>query len=250
MPAVLKYPGVYIEEIPSGVRPISGVSTSDTAFIDYFARGPLNKPVRIGSYAEFARVYGGLDTRSEASYTIGQYFLNGGSVAWVVRVAGGAPAMSAIDLTDGATAILGISAASEGLWGQRLRITVDTATDPVGRFNVTVRELAISPPDQVVRVEVHRNLSMDAADARYAVNAINAASVLITAERRSGAAVTTIPAAAADVALVGGDDGTVPTLPAEIQSGIDALDQIAPAIFSLMCLPGASKLSGANHKSV
>jgi len=250
MPAVLNYPGVYIEEIPSGVRPIAGVSTSDTAFIDYFPRGALNKPVRIGSFAEFSRAFGGLDTSSEASYAIAQYFLNGGSVAWVVRVAGGAPAAASKDFPDGGGAVIRIKAANEGTWGRRLKVTIDTNTDPTGRFNVTVREYAIDPADQVVRTEVHRNLSMDVADGRYSINTINAASELITAERRAAAGANAIPAAAADVALTGGDDGTAPTTPAQVQSGIEALDQIAPAIFSLMCLPGATKLGDANYKIV
>ena len=80
MPAQLTYPGVYIEEVPSGVHTITGVSTSDTAFIDFFPRGPLGEAVRITSLADFQRTYGGLDPRSEASYAIQQFFLNGGSV--------------------------------------------------------------------------------------------------------------------------------------------------------------------------
>ena len=246
MPAVLNYPGVYIEEIPSGVRPIAGVSTSNTAFIDYFPRGALNKPVRIASFAEFSRIYGGLDSRSEAGYAIAQYFLNGGSVAWVVRVAGGAPASAQKDFD----AVIRIKAANEGLWGQRLKVSIDTNTDPTGRFNLTVREFAVDPPDQIVRTEVHRNLSMNAADGRYAVNTINATSELVTAERRSAAGTNTNPATAADVALAGGDDGSAPTTTAQIQSGIDSLDQIAPANFSIMCLPGATKLSDANFRTI
>src|SRR5262245_9773233 len=86
MPANYTYPGVYVEEIPSGVHTIAGVSTSDTAFIDFFKKGPVNRAVRITSFADFERNFGGLDRRSEASYAIQQYYLNGGSVAWVIRV--------------------------------------------------------------------------------------------------------------------------------------------------------------------
>src|SRR5256885_10667103 len=90
MPSAYTYPGVYVEEIPSGVRTITGVSTSDTAFIDFFQRGPLDEAVRITSMGEFERVFGGLDERSEASYAVQQYYLNGGSVAWIVRIASNA----------------------------------------------------------------------------------------------------------------------------------------------------------------
>ena len=65
MPATLTYPGIYVEEVASGVRTISGVSTADTAFVDVFARGPINDAQRITSFADFERVFGGLDDLSE-----------------------------------------------------------------------------------------------------------------------------------------------------------------------------------------
>jgi phage tail sheath protein FI len=85
-------PGVFIEEVPSGVHPIEGVPTSSAAFIDIFQQGPLNKAMQVTSFAEFERAFGGLDAGSEASYAILQYFLNGGQTAWVVRVDGVATA--------------------------------------------------------------------------------------------------------------------------------------------------------------
>src|SRR5262245_55612234 len=85
MPSTLNAPGVYIEEIPSGVRPIVGVSTSDTAFVDWYPRGPAGVPTRVTSFDEFSRVFGGLHAQSNGSYAVLQYFLNGGSVAWIVR---------------------------------------------------------------------------------------------------------------------------------------------------------------------
>src|SRR3954468_20909985 len=86
MPVRPTYPGVYVEEIPSGVHPITGVATSTAAFIGVFRKGLLNEAVQILSQADFEREYGGLDRNSEASYAIQQFFINGGSEAWVVRV--------------------------------------------------------------------------------------------------------------------------------------------------------------------
>lgn len=79
-------PGVYIEEVPFTGKPIEGVPTSTSAFIDIFEQGPISKAVKIDCYSDFERVFGGLHPRSEASYGIQQYFLNGGRDAWVVRV--------------------------------------------------------------------------------------------------------------------------------------------------------------------
>ena len=55
--------------------------------MDYFAHGPMNQAVRILNMGDFEREFGGLHDRSEASYGIYQFFLNGGGEAWVVRVA-------------------------------------------------------------------------------------------------------------------------------------------------------------------
>src|SRR6266446_4010230 len=83
----VSYPGVYIQEVPSGVHTITSVATSITAFIDWFKEGPSNRAVEIFGMTDFQRVFGGLDDRSEASYAISQFFLNGGGTALVVRVA-------------------------------------------------------------------------------------------------------------------------------------------------------------------
>ena len=89
MPTTPTYPGVYIEEIPSGVRTITGVATSIAAFVGYTARGPLNKAVRVLSFADFERNFGGLTQDSEVSYAVQQFFGNGGTDAYVVRAATG-----------------------------------------------------------------------------------------------------------------------------------------------------------------
>jgi len=60
MPVQVSYPGVYIEEIPSGVRTITGVATSITAFLGRAIWGPTNDPVMINSFGDFERQFGGL----------------------------------------------------------------------------------------------------------------------------------------------------------------------------------------------
>jgi phage tail sheath protein FI len=86
MPAALTYPGVYIEEVPSGVRAITGVATSITAFVGRTRRGPVNDPVMLNSWADFERRFGGLWARSPLSFAVRDFYLNGGSQALVVRL--------------------------------------------------------------------------------------------------------------------------------------------------------------------
>src|SRR5829696_6384726 len=86
MPIPPTYPGVYIEEVPSTVRVITGVSTSTTAFIGLAKKGPTDYATTIHSFADYERIFGGLWKESNMSYAIYQYFLNGGTDAVIVRV--------------------------------------------------------------------------------------------------------------------------------------------------------------------
>lgn len=72
--------------------PIIGMPTSVTAFIDFFAEGPTGIPTPIDSFRAFEQTFGSLDPlrkdpRSEASYQVQQFFLNGGNNAIVLRIA-------------------------------------------------------------------------------------------------------------------------------------------------------------------
>src|SRR5215213_439896 len=114
MPATLTFPGVYIEEIPSGVRTIVGVATSITAFIGLASRGPTDDPVVINSNADFERIFGGLSPGSSLGFAVRDFFLNGGSQAIIVRLHNGG---AGAELPVGG---LGLVAASVGKWGNNL----------------------------------------------------------------------------------------------------------------------------------
>src|SRR5207248_5024740 len=120
MPAALSYPGVYIEEIPSGVRTITGVPTSITAFVGRAVKGPVDEPQRISSFADFGRIFGGLWSGSMMSYAVQQYYQNGGSEAVIVRVDNGA-GRATLTLPSGP----GLQASSKGAWGSTMRARVD-----------------------------------------------------------------------------------------------------------------------------
>lgn len=80
-------PGVYVEEIPSGVRRIEGVATSIALFAGWTPRGSADAALKVFSFAEFEREFGGLDARSLLGYSVRQFFANGGRAAWIMRVA-------------------------------------------------------------------------------------------------------------------------------------------------------------------
>ena len=188
MPTTPTYPGVYIEEMPSGVRTIAGVGTSITAFVGYTARGPLNEAVRLLSFADFERTFGGLHRDSEVGYAIQQFFANGGSDSYVVRVATGATrAQVTLGHEDGGGS-LRVRATNEGAWGNLVDLDVDYATtNPDSTFNLTVTRHESNDGEPVAaEVEQHRNLSMNSHSGNYAVNVINNDSRLVRAERAAG----------------------------------------------------------------
>lgn len=267
MPANYAHPGVYIEENSSRVRSITGVSTSNTAFVGYFSRGPINEAVRLTSFADFERIYGGLDIDSEASYAIRQYFSNGGGVAFVVRVAGGSYSAAATTLQGGSPLqdTLRIEAVNPGQWGRSLRIAAVNTGASAGRFNLVVREVAHNQGrEEVVREETHSNLSMSLTDNHYVVDILERSSALVRATN-AGLGQTPITGAtdanglvpeSAFVALTGGGNGISPPDAIAIlgsqlaDTGLYALGTIAPEMFNLLCIPDSADLSEASYSQV
>ena len=86
MPVHATYPGVYVQEIPSGVRAIAGAPTAVAAFVGRAARGPVNRPTVINGYGDYERSFGGLWAASTMSFAVRDFFLNGGGQAVIVRL--------------------------------------------------------------------------------------------------------------------------------------------------------------------
>jgi hypothetical protein len=80
------YPGVYIDEVPSGIRTITGIATAITATIGRAPRGPVNLPTRVQNFGDYTRAFGGLSLDSTMSFAVEQFFNNGGTDAVIVRV--------------------------------------------------------------------------------------------------------------------------------------------------------------------
>lgn len=267
MPITPTYPGVYIEEIPSSVRTITGVSTSDTGFVDFFERGPVNTPTRITSFADFQRTFGGLFPQSEASYAIQQFYLNGGQIAWVVRVATSNMTTATHTLKDSAAVdSIRVNASSLGAWGNHVEVTVDRLGLPTGTlFNLTVKE--VNPLTNQVTQEAYRGVTMDAISPRYVVDVVNRSSTLVRLTELANVppadlAFTALTVgvdtdamdnlgnpvgheAAFATALQGSDTVTLDADNIPRKSGIFALSTIAPYIFNILCLPATARLVGA-----
>ena len=250
MPQALLHPGVYIEEVPSGVRTITGVATSIALFIGWAPKGPTDRAVRITSFADYQRSFGGLDTRSLLGYSVRHFFDNGGSDAYVVRLVTETATSGSTPTTAAATAsaklivgadTLAVKASSPGLWGNSIKI----AQTPTGSsFRLDVLDASGNI------LETFVNLSMDATTARYAPKVINGSSAnldqvtTVTGVTGAAAGMFPPPAANSPLALTGGADGT-PLAPADsvflnAVKDLFGIGKIADRLdlFNLVCVPG------------
>ena len=133
-------PGVYVEEISVGAKPIEGVSTTTAAFVGIAEKGPLNKPTLVTSIMDYARTFGGYLKGSYLRYAVDGFFRNGGKRCYIVRVASSTASAAYADFSDRANALLlRISASSAGNWGKN--IEVEIADSPQGSTTLYASEL-------------------------------------------------------------------------------------------------------------
>jgi phage tail sheath protein FI len=231
MPVAPTYPGVYIEEVPSGVRTIAGVSTARTAFVGRARMGPVETPTIIFSFAEYERIFGGLWALSSMSFAVQQYFQNGGGEAVIVRVFAGVAADTvtfAVTVPPAAPpTTITLAASSPGAWASGLKLTVDHLTrDPAKLVNITVKRNADD-------LETLRNVAV--ADLRATLAQRSAFLVF----PGTTAAPTNLTDGTYNTATNGGDGGDVTNVhilgSQGTRTGIFALEKTD--IFNILCLP-------------
>jgi phage tail sheath protein FI len=259
MPAALTYPGVYIQEVPSGVRTITGVATSITAFVGRAAAGPIctstntDPPPLLTSFADYERRFGGLNVANPMSYAVRDFYLNGGTMALIVRVAASDSSAATITLPgDGGSPAdnLVLEASSVGEWGNRLSATVNHDTDRAQprtspptldpkHFNLTVRYRTQAGRDNFV-VENFGSVSTVEGDARFLPRVLERESAFVRVSNPMSAARPQIPADWIDAATNSGSDGS------DIDDGDIVGDQNAKTglyalnradLFNLLCIP-------------
>ena len=191
MPVTVSYPGVYIDEVSSGVHTITSVSTSIAAFFGRTSKGKLNKAIRCLSQADFTRNFGAPHPQSDLGHSVNQFFANGGTDCYVVRIASGAaPASITLHslLRPGPQAVLDVVAKSEGAWANQLRLEVSYATTNAhDTFNLKVIPLEGAS-------ETHINLSMNPLSPRFAPTFVTQSSDLIELRLNAAMGDPTLPA--------------------------------------------------------
>lgn len=188
MPSYL-HPGVYVEEIPSGAKPIEGVSTSVAALVGYTTEGPIGEATLVHSWDEFKAAFGAIHSVTDhLALAAFNFFLNGGRDAYIARLAQNAlastlPALKMPGRVGGAAAavnVLAIAAKSAGAAGNSLRVRV-TANDGY-HFKLEVSKVDGA---ETALLESFPNLSMDTSDPGYVLTVVNGNSKTITVDLSS-----------------------------------------------------------------
>jgi phage tail sheath protein FI len=173
------YPGVYIEELSSGVHTITGVATSIAAFVGWAPQGPTDRAALVQSWTDFASAFGALNAESFLGYSVNQFFSNGGQQAYIIRLAADgndgtvAAGTATVEVKDSANnTFLTLQAANPGNWATNYGVTVSPRSDQPTRFSLSVVYAPVGAPPRVV--ESFQNLSLSSTDPLYVVNVINA----------------------------------------------------------------------------
>jgi phage tail sheath protein FI len=238
------YPGVYVQEIPSGVRAITGVATSITAFVGRTRWGPTNNAVVINGFADYERRFGGIWAQSTVSFAVRDFFANGGGQAVVVRLEKGST-KATIDLGD-----LHLEALSGGTWANGLTASVllpaagdGSAKDVAEGLGVAVADLfdlLVVDPSSGSQ-ETLRNLVVIPGHLRNVKDVLGAESQLVRV-------LDPVPAARPDATpdpvavATQGTDGATLDLDSYVGGGLEAAHQGIWALegadlFNLLCIP-------------
>jgi uncharacterized protein len=264
------YPGVYIQELPSGVHTITGVATSIAAFVGWANMGPTDRAVLVQSWTEFQDQFGGFTssngTPNYLGYAVNQFFNNGGSQAYIVRLAVTTAVQTAnpldtlavrasVPIPSGGGTAFTATAIDEGQWANSvygIRIVVNPID--ATRFSLLVVYTPVG--GQETTVESFANLSIDPSDPQgrsvtSVVNDRGTGSQIIQISGVSADQPTpnplTIPAGTGPYAFSGGVDGSVLVAGAADfhtalnadgsgTGGVHLLDTVP--IFNLLCVPG------------
>lgn len=212
MPQYLS-PGVYVEEVEAGSRPIEGVGTAVAAFVGVAADGPFDSPQLITNWTQFTSKFGGFAEDSFLAHAVYGYFNNGGGTCYVVRVGGGNGASPAArgelpSATDASLVAYRVTARDSGPPGNDITLEVGEPTEGTAEdtFRLVVRRGS--------EEEVYDNVTVKGT-AQNVVKVVNPASKLIQIEEVGRAPVAARRPASGTYTLTGGTEAAPATIDAE-----------------------------------
>ena len=205
MPVYLT-PGVKIEEIPSGSRPIEGAATSVAAFVGPAVRGPAGEASRIGTQDDYKALYGDIASENDAmGLAVQAFYLNGGKTAYICRLAGAGSARASLNIPgSGANPVLVFTASSVGAWGDELYLQIEKPNPEALRFDLII---GYRIDGEFEPAETFSGLDMREGSDAYVISVVNDQSLLVDVALGDDAALDGT-GIYRDATLEGGDTGS------------------------------------------
>jgi len=254
-------PGVYVEEIEIGAKPIEGVSTSTAGFLGQTERGPVGTRLVTG-FEQFLRLYGGYLEESDLAYAVEGFFRNGGQRCFIGRIVGSDAAESCLTLTSGdeeddeENKRIEVKALGPGTWGDKIAVEVaDASLSKAGLFKLIVaygKDASPTKLEDTSTAEIYDNLSSNPGSSDYYVKRVNGVSNLVVLERKNPG----VPSKKGFTPLSGGDNGgTIGLLnyqgtstDPDKRSGLAAFEGVDE--ISIICTPDENKVAGLTTELV
>ena len=258
MPEYL-FPGIYVEEIAGGPRPIEGVPTSTAGFLGIAERGPL-QPTVLTHLGDFGRHYGqqtkvdGLD--GFLAEAVAGFFRNGGRRCVVARVVSAAATCATVEAAGWTLTAIG-----PGDWSSRLHYKIVRTAETPALFTLELVYFHTDPSDistfdaaQVQHSEVFENLGMDPASDNFVETRVNQISALITIRQSTNSE----PATQERLMPFGAGEAGHPlqftdfigdaSLPHHLRTGLVAFESIDK--ISILCCPDEHRFYPAIAKEL
>jgi phage tail sheath protein FI len=233
-------PGVYVEEVPAGSRPIEGVGTAVAAFVGLASDGPFNEPRLVTNWTQFTSTFGAFVEDSYLAHSVYGYFNNGGGTCYVVRVGGDGGSSPAArgelpSATDASLVTYRVTARDAGTSGNDITVEVGDPSEGAAEdtFRLVVR--------RGTQEETYDDLTTKAT-AQNVVKVINESSALVQMEEVGKPPVAARRPASGTYSLSGGRETALATIDAEDYvgdpdrrtgvGGLVAIDEI-----TMVCAP-------------
>ncbi|MEN0128300.1 MAG: phage tail sheath family protein [Brevundimonas sp.] len=242
MPTYLS-PGVYVEEVEAGTRPIEGVGTSVAAFVGLAARGPFNSPTLVSNWTQYAETFGDFLPGSYLAHAVYGYFLNGGSNAYIVRIGSDAP----VDEPPSKTAPKALPAGAQAVIGA-YRVTASDKAPKTKQLSVEVADAGgENPPEDQFKLvvlldgkatETYDNVTTKRGDDNVATKVNQLSKLVLIEELASGSALAKPDKGSADLLVpepepeppatgdLGADDYIGDAADRTGFSGLEAVDEV------------------------
>ncbi|RBL80452.1 phage tail sheath family protein, partial [Streptomyces cavourensis] len=236
MPSYLT-PGVYVEEVQSGARPIEGVGTAVAAFVGFAETGPFHQPTLVTNWDQYVQTFGTFTADTYLTHAVYGFFANGGGAAYIVRIGGpaqgssGSTGQGAVAPAPAPVALGGFLVSAKSGTGDGLSVEIADAegeNPPEDRFKLLVRQAGkvVETYDVSTRKNVKGYLVTQARDSKLIQVTEQPGTAQSRPEKQTVALAPATPAPGSGVARLDASEYVGDAAARTGFAGLEAIDEI------------------------